>query len=85
MRNRNKTTKTIHIIRGVFKTQSNIYDETFSLFSQKSSILVVRLGSKYASAKQGYENIPLLPLLSRITEELLDSTQNYREQHSEPW
>ena len=43
-------------IRGVFRTQSNIYDEAFlkilnglKRFLLKSSIIDVRLGSKYAS------------------------------------
>ena len=46
-------------IRGVFKTQPNIYDgavlqkwltaKSLSIFSQKSSILDFSLGSKYAT------------------------------------
>ena len=52
--------KWISDCRGVFRTKSNIYDEAFlqkwlttksySLFSQKSCIVDLRLGSKYASA-----------------------------------
>ena len=54
-----KIIKCIHI-RGIFRTQSYIYDGVFlqkqsivfsrKLFSQKSSIVDVWLGSKYASA-----------------------------------
>ena len=38
--------------RGVFRTKSNIYDGAKSrqLFSQKISIVHIRLGSKYASS-----------------------------------
>ena len=39
----------VNICRGVFRTQSNIYGRTSLQKTQKSFILDVRLGSKYAS------------------------------------
>ena len=36
--------------RGVLRTRSNIYNKAFLWFSQRSSTIDVRLGSKYASA-----------------------------------
>ena len=53
---------TLNLRRGIFRTQSNIYDGAFmrkwlkakscQLFSRKSSIVNVRLGFKYASVTQ---------------------------------
>ena len=52
--------KIVIIFRGVFRTQSNVYDGAFSgklvtaercqQFLQKTSVVDVRLGSKYASS-----------------------------------
>ena len=39
----------LNVCRGVFRTQSNIYDGAFLRKSQKSFIVDARLGSKYIS------------------------------------
>ena len=46
-------------VRGLFRTQSNIYNKAFLRFLQRSSTIDARLGSKYASA---YIYIQLSPI-----------------------